>query len=111
VRGYRIALGGFEGKDKSKRGVAAGSIRRETEREKDGKGKYDVLAPKRLIPRNEWYTLRVTVRGSRVTTAVDDQPAQAFEDKSEPLPAGQIALWLSGDTAMQFKGIAVREGR
>ena len=111
VRGYRIALGGFEGKDKGKRGVAAGSVRRETEFDKDTPGKYDLLAPKRLIQRTEWFTLRVTVRGNRVTTAVDGEPAQTFEDKQGPLPPGQIAVWLSGDTAMQFKSIAVRELR
>jgi hypothetical protein len=39
------------------------------------------------------------------------QPVQVFEDREAALPPGQIALWLSGDAAMQFKGIAVRESK
>jgi hypothetical protein len=110
VRGYRIALGGYEGgKDKGKRPVTIGSVRRETVEEKETAGKYDARAPKTGVKRNEPFTLRVTVTGNRVATSLNGQTPYEFVDREGPLPAGQIALWLSADTAIQFRSIAVKE--
>jgi hypothetical protein len=109
VRGYRIALGGVEGK--AKRPVTAGSVRREMPYEKEAPGKYDAKAPKGPLRRNELFTLRVTVTGNRVVTEINGQVAQEFEDRQGKLPPGQIALWLSGETAIQVKSVGVKEGK
>ena len=71
VRGYRIALGGLEGK--GKKPVTAGSMRREMPYEKEAAGKYDAKAPKGPLRRNELFTLRVTVTGNRVVTEINGQ--------------------------------------
>jgi hypothetical protein len=44
-----------------------------------------------------------------VTTSLNGQTPYEFVDREGPLPAGQIALWASGDTVVEFRSIAVKE--
>lgn len=56
------------------------------------------------ITRNEWFTLRVVVEGSRIAVAINDIEQGVFVD--ETYPVGKIGVW-TWDTQASFDNVSV----
>ena len=56
------------------------------------------------ITRNEWFTLRVVVEGSRIAVAINDIEQGVFFD--DAYPVGQVGVW-TWDTQASFDDVAV----
>lgn len=57
------------------------------------------------LRRNEWFTLRVVVEGSRIAVAINDIEQGVFLD--DAYPVGQVGVW-TWDTQASFDDVAVK---
>ena len=57
------------------------------------------------ITRNEWFTLRVVVEGSRIAVAINDIEQGVFFD--DAYPVGKVGVW-TWDTQASFDDVAVK---
>ncbi len=58
----------------------------------------------------QWYTLRATMMGDRITCYVDGEPHLAAADDTLK-DAGRIGLWTKADAASSFDDLTVRPAR
>ena len=56
------------------------------------------------ITRNEWFTLRATVEGSRIALAINGIKQGVFTDNAYPL--GKVGVW-TWDTQASFDDVSV----
>jgi Domain of Unknown Function (DUF1080) len=60
-------------------------------------------------PANRWHTLEIEVTGNRVTTFVNGKKTDEFTDRKSSFQTGGIALFVCGDSAVQFQEVAIQE--
>ena len=58
---------------------------------------------------NHWHTLEITVAGDTITTFVNGRKADTFTDRKRAFRSGGIALFICGDSVVQFKEVAIQE--
>jgi hypothetical protein len=76
---------------------------------------YKVVAGKRTMFENakvpgdnEWHTLRITMKGSKITCYLDGKKHLESEDSTFP-EAGRIGLWSKADAQSYFDDLAVNQ--
>jgi serine/threonine protein kinase len=105
--GYSITIGG--GNEIGGIPTPPGSVERLSESPLNAVWTSNQLAEQVRLGAAETYTLEITARENRITSSVNDHKVAEYTDESDGFASGEILLWSTGWSTVEYKEIMIEE--